>query len=266
MLEAFGIGLPITDAMEVQASSLAFATRRRQFCALGSVKGNIGHCGVAGGGAAAIKAALALSHRMIPPTINLRSPTREIPFPETPFRLQRELAPWDPECGVRRAGVTAWGGVGHNAHLVLEEPPPPAGPRREEGGPLVAVLSAMSEPALRAQRDRLARFVAAHPAVRLDDICFTLCVGRRAMAHRWASVVRTREELLEALTAPPRAAPGVEDPRTLGGLARAWSSGERVDWDHVYRDRGCGRVPLPGYPFERRRFCLGAGPGGRSSP
>ncbi|MGC0421805.1 beta-ketoacyl synthase N-terminal-like domain-containing protein [Embleya sp. AB8] len=278
MYEANGLGLPMTDELEVHAVGMAFG-KRTGTCSIGGVKGNVGHGGVVAGGFGAVKAALALYHRKLAPTINLTEVNRDLDFPATPFVPQLEPADWAPESGIRRAGVTAIAGGGYNAHLVLEEPPP--GARRAPevvGKPRLATLSALDDAALGRRRAQLRERLLADPELRLDDLCFSLNLGRRVMPRRWAAVVHSRAELIDALCADspggpagttataPRAdagsfrrtergiVPSGSDGSALSELAGAWVNGERVDFDFLHRGEAGHRVPLPTYPFRPRRF------------
>ncbi|QFR00442.1 type I polyketide synthase [Streptomyces phaeolivaceus] len=281
MYEANTFGLPITDGLEVRAAAMAYDGPTGTV-SLGSVKGNIGHAGVAAGGSGAIKAALALYHGQLVPTINLTEVNEELDLPHTPFAPQLEGADWKPAAGIRRAGVTALGGGGYNAHLVLEEPPVRRSREPETGAPRLVGLSARDERALAARRTALREWIARHPEARLDDICLSLNLGRRVMARRWAAVVSSKEELVEALTAgsgsrvaatsapvrqvdlsglrqtegglAPREAREARDEQTLRRLAVAWTQGLAVDLAALHKGDEAHRVPLPGYPFERRRF------------
>ncbi|MEU3369257.1 type I polyketide synthase [Streptomyces sp. NPDC006711] len=278
LYEANGLGLPMTDELEVHAASMAFG-KQTATTSIGGVKGNVGHGGVVSGGFGAMKAALALHHRTLPATINLTEVNQDLDFPSTPFVPQREGAPWEPESGIRRAGITSIGGGGYNAHLVLEEAPALA-PRAPEavGRPRLATLSALDDEALDQRRARLRKWLTAHPDQRLDDICYSLNLGRKVMARRWAAVVRSREELIAALSDDsPRgqatstaAAPHVDvdsfprgdhglvcagpDAGSLSALAAAWVTGERVDFGALHTGEASHRVPLPTYPFRPRRF------------
>lgn len=136
-VEAHGTATRIGDPIEVAALTRAFreSSDRRQFCALGSVKSNIGHLGAAAGIAYFIKIVLALEHRQIPPTLHFEQPNPLIDFAASPFRVPTALEDWDAGSGPRRAAVSAFGVGGTNAHVIVEEAPPapPApAPRQEE--------------------------------------------------------------------------------------------------------------------------------------
>jgi phthiocerol/phenolphthiocerol synthesis type-I polyketide synthase E len=278
MYEANGLGLPMTDELEVHAASMAFG-KQTATTSIGGVKGNVGHGGVVSGGFGAIKAALALYHKQLPMTINLTEVNQDIDFPSTPFVPQLEGADWEPEAGIRRAGITSIGGGGYNAHLLLEEAPTVTGRAPEhEGRARLATLSAMDDDALGRQRARLRAWLQADPELRLDDVCFSLNLGRKVMARRWAAVVRSRAELIAALAddtargpatttaAAPQADPGSFSPgdngivpsgtdaQALSDLAAAWVTGRQVDFDALHLGEASHRVPLPTYPFQPRRF------------
>ncbi len=184
-VEAHGTGTPLGDPIEIAALTKVFraATARRGFCAIGSVKTNIGHLDAASGVAGLIKATLALEHREIPPSLHFTVPNPRIDFAASPFFVNAELSPWPGGEAPRRAGVSSFGIGGTNAHLVLEEAPPaaPSGPSR----PLQLLpLSARSAVALEALTDRLAGHLAAHPDLCLADVAHTLQMGRRPLPHR----------------------------------------------------------------------------------
>ncbi len=203
-LEAHGSGTPVGDPIEVRALTKAFraSTRRTGFCAVGSVKTNVGHLDAAAGMAGLIKTVLALQHRQIPPSLNFSQPNPEIDFAATPFFVCTRLAPWLAENGPRRAGIMATGMGGTNAHVVLEEAPATV-PSPVTPGPKLLVLSARTETALAAAAENLRAFLESHPAVNLDDAAFTLQTGRRAMPHRRFVVATDREAASAALAAKP---------------------------------------------------------------
>ncbi|HZG06086.1 MAG TPA: type I polyketide synthase [Streptomyces sp.] len=278
MYEANGLGMPMTDELEVHAASMAFG-KQTGTTSIGGVKGNVGHGGVVSGGFGAMKAVMALYHKKLAATINLTEVNQDLDFPSTPFVPQLETADWEPESGIRRAGITSLGGGGYNAHLVLEEPPEAAERAPETGGrPRLATLSALDDETLARQRTRLKDWLEANPDLRLDDICFSLNLGRKVMPRRWAAVVRSRAELIAALSgdspgglatetaAAPRVAVdslphndnGIvqsgTDAQALFELAAAWVNGRQVDFDSLHVGEASHRVPLPTYPFRPRRF------------
>ncbi len=215
-VEAHATGTPLGDPIEVAALTQAFATDRRGYCALGSVKTNIGHCDVAAGIMGLIKTALALQHRQIPPTVHFQVPNPAIDFARTPFYVADRLLEWQAE--PRRAGVSAFGFGGTNAHVVLEEAPAPAVEPAATERPLhVLTLSARSESALRALARRYEARLA-EDDVRLADVCFTANTGRGLFKHRLAVVGASGSEVRAALGAyaVKSVAPGVVNGEVRG--------------------------------------------------
>ncbi len=201
-VEAHGTGTPLGDPVEVAALTRAFrmGTSRTGYCALGSVKTNIGHLDAAAGVAGLIKAALALTHREIPPSLHYRSPNPEIDFAGSPFYVNSALAEWKEGASPRRAGVSSFGMGGTNAHVVLEEAPPapPAGSHRAW---FLLPLSARTPKALESATGNLAARLAGEEDLCLADAAYTLQVGRRHFPQRRVVVCADRLEgarLLEA--------------------------------------------------------------------
>ncbi len=188
-VEAHGTATPLGDPIEVEALTRAFRekTQARGYCALGSIKSNIGHLTAAAGVAGLIKAALTLHHETIPPSLHFERPNPAIDFESSPFFVNAALRPWRRSDRPRRAAVSSFGVGGTNAHVVLEEAPllPPTEPAR---GPQVLVLSARSAPALSRMASALAARLETEPSTNLADAAWTLNVGREAFPHRIAVV------------------------------------------------------------------------------
>jgi nonribosomal peptide synthetase protein BlmVIII len=199
-VEAHGTGTTLGDPVEVEALTLAFrpGTRRRQFCALGSVKTNIGHLDAAAGIAGLIKTALVVRDGVIPASLHFRRPNPEIDFARTPFVVAARTAPWPVGAGPRRAGVSSFGIGGTNVHVVVEEPPAPPDrsrtPRREHA----LLLSARTAAALAVETAALAGHLRAHPDLDLPDVAATLA-RRRPLAHRRAVLGCNLGEMLRQL-------------------------------------------------------------------
>jgi acyl transferase domain-containing protein/thioesterase domain-containing protein len=210
-LEAHGTGTSLGDPIEVEALTRVFreTTDRTGFCALGSVKPNIGHLGAAAGMAGFIKAVLVLEHRLIPPVPHFQRPNPLIDLADGPFRVPTEPEEWQSGNGPRRAGVSAFGIGGTNAHVVVEEAPPAPErdrPVRRSGTPgarwQVLPLSARTPGALHGQCDRLARHLSDHPGADLAEVSHTLRTRRPAMPHRAAVVAENGRDAVEALGRP----------------------------------------------------------------
>ncbi|MCA1636566.1 MAG: type I polyketide synthase, partial [Acidobacteria bacterium] len=190
-VEAHGTGTVLGDPIEVAALTQAYRARtdRRQYCAIGSVKTNIGHLDAAAGVAGLIKTVLALRHRELPPSLHYREPNPKIDFAASPFYVNAELREWAGGETPRRAAVSSFGIGGTNAHAVLEE-----APAREASGQSrewqVLTLSAKSGRALEQMRGELSQRVAGVEARELADIAYTLQVGRKSFPHRYSVVCR----------------------------------------------------------------------------
>ncbi|NGO69801.1 type I polyketide synthase, partial [Streptomyces boncukensis] len=225
LIEAHGTGTPVGDPIEVSALARAFAldTDRTGFCALGSVKSNIGHLDAAAGIAGLLKAVLALEHRTVPPTLHYSTPNPHLALETTPFYVPTTTRHWEAAAHPRRAGVSSLGIGGTNAHVVLEEAPAPVPRTAAATAPAVSaegaddqllVLSARTPEALDALGERLARHLRDHPDHPdrpLSDVAHTLRTGRRPHPLRRAVVARDTAEAARALApgGPPRkAVPG----------------------------------------------------------
>ncbi|HVU68906.1 MAG TPA: type I polyketide synthase, partial [Ktedonobacteraceae bacterium] len=200
-VETHGTGTDLGDSLEIAALTRAFqaSTSRRQFCAIGSVKPNIGHTGTASGMASLIKAVMALKHRQIPPSLYFEQPNPNIDFARSPFKVNTALTAWQDAAQPRRAAVHSFGNGGTNAHVILEEAPGPDEADKDERGAHLLVLSARTASALDEQSRRLAEHLSAHPDLALADLAFTLQTSRACMKHRRALVCRSREEAIQAL-------------------------------------------------------------------
>jgi amino acid adenylation domain-containing protein len=202
-VEAHGTGTPLGDPIEVAALTKAFrgaGATGRQFCALGSVKSNFGHLDSAAGVAGLIKAALALHHGQLPPTLHFEQPNPKCDFANSPFFVSAQLRDWPRNGQPRRAGVSSFGIGGTNVHVVLEEGPLPAPrARHDEPSSALLVLSAKTPAALDAAAARLADHLATHPDEQLSDVAHTLQVGRQAFTHRRALVCADWDDAMAAL-------------------------------------------------------------------
>jgi acyl transferase domain-containing protein len=212
-VEAHGTGTFLGDPIEVAALTQAFRghTDRTGYCALGSVKSNIGHTDTAAGVASLIKAVLAMQHRQIPATLHFEQPNPSIDFAESPFYVNAQCVDWTAQDTPRRAGVSSLGVGGTNAHVVIEEAPPaPAAPaaRREQ----LLVLSARSDTALGDMAENLAAYLEASPDARLADVAYTLQAGRQEMPRRRFVVADSVAAAVAALRADDARSPVVEAP------------------------------------------------------
>ncbi len=202
-VEGHGTGTPIGDPIEVQALTNAFSQPLEAAgqCALGSVKSNIGHMGIASGIAGFIKTVLALHHKKRPGTLHFKRANPAIDFERTPFYVSAKTETWRSSTP-RRAGVNSLGIGGTNVHVILEEAPSRSDNLPTESPtelPNILPLSAMTPAALQQFADGMYDFLKLHPDVNLHDVAYTFQQGRRAFSARHALVFRDREELLSTL-------------------------------------------------------------------
>ncbi|HEX2188728.1 MAG TPA: beta-ketoacyl synthase N-terminal-like domain-containing protein [Longimicrobiaceae bacterium] len=275
-VEGHGSATPLGDQIELTALRKVFggAGRAPATLLLGSVKSNVGHCNAAAGVAGLVKTALALEHGVVPPTVHFTGCDARLELEGTPLYVSGSAEGWKVP-GPRRAGVSSFGLGGTNAHVVLEEPPAvaPSDPGAEWQ---LLVLSARSAPALRAARERLRAHLEAEPGLPLADVAYTLQVGRGQWEHRFAAVCRDAGDAARALEEggeaaivgqaagdasgrppaelPPSGASGAALRDALAALGREWTGGAPVDWAALHAGRRRLRVPLPLYPFERKRY------------
>ncbi|MGW1784018.1 SDR family NAD(P)-dependent oxidoreductase [Streptomyces sp. NPDC002143] len=266
LVEAHGTGTKLGDPIEFQALTRAFRkdTDKTGYCALGSVKTNLGHTQYAAGVAGIFKVLLGMKHERIPASLHFRKPNEAVRLDGSPFYLSTRTHPWPaPANGPRRGVVSSFGASGTNAHVVLEEPPAQAASRPPAPAHLV-VLSARSREQLTQQVARLAAHCRQETTLDCGDIAWTLTVGRAHFTHRFACVVRDREDLVQvlehglggprALTGEAKAIPAASAaPTDLTAVAELFVRGAELDFARLLpaKSHGLRRVSLPTYPFAR---------------
>ena len=201
-IETHGTGTYLGDPIEVGALTRVFqsSTTKKGFCALGSVKTNLGHLDAAAGVASLIKTVLAIKNKQLPPSLNYTKANPGIDFENSPFFVNTKLIDWKANGFPRRAGVSSFGIGGTNAHVVLEEA---VSSRVEHQGmdrPLhLMPLSAKSESALLNLARNYASFLKDKPGLPLPDACFSAGAGRTHFSHRLAVVAQSTPELQKRL-------------------------------------------------------------------
>jgi acyl transferase domain-containing protein len=206
-IEAHGTGTQMGDPIEVTALTKALDTGdlKNGRCAIGSVKGNVGHLDRAAGVAGFIKTALALKHRLIPPSLNYTEPNPKIDFQNSPFYVNTSLVKWETADVPRRAGISSLGFGGTNVHIILEEPPELAEELQEEKLKLperpykLLLLSARNQSALDEATGNLRAYLMQNENVSLDDLAYTLQVGRKDFEYRRALVCCDIQQAASAL-------------------------------------------------------------------
>jgi len=205
MMEAHGSGTPLGDGIELDALIQAFEanTEKKSFCALGSVKTNIGHTQNASGAAGIIKAVLALEHKQIPASLNCSNPSEKLGFDETPFYVNTFLTDWVEEDHTRRAGVSSFGLGGVNGHIVLEEAPEQKFECQDEMENVSETycLSARTQSALVTMIGNHIDYIKNHKGLNLKDAAITLKTGRMSFEYRVAVNFEDEESLLDGLEA-----------------------------------------------------------------
>ena len=198
-VEAHGTATALGDPIEIAALTQAFraTTHRKGFCALGSIKTNIGHLGSAAGVIGLIKVILAMKYKQMPASLHFETPNPNIDFEGSPFFVNRHLRDWTAPRPLR-AGVSSFGIGGTNVHVVLEEAPPQ---EASDGSRLcqLLILSAKTEGALQHASRNLAAYLKTYPDTNLADASYTLQVGRAAFPYRQISTCRTVEEAIASL-------------------------------------------------------------------
>ncbi|MCX7922787.1 MAG: phosphopantetheine-binding protein [Clostridia bacterium] len=202
-IEGHGTGTNLGDPIEISGLTKAFRsyTDKKQFCAVGSVKTNIGHLVTAGGVASLIKTVLSMQNKMLPPSLNFEEPNPKIDFMNTPFYVNNRLSKWEPDGFPMRAGVSSFGIGGTNAHVIVEEAPEME-PSGESNRPKqLVVMSAKTSTALDKMTSNMIEYIRKNPEADLADIAFTLHVGRRSFNHRRMVVCSDVSELAAKLEA-----------------------------------------------------------------
>ncbi|MBO2456942.1 type I polyketide synthase [Actinomadura violacea] len=254
VVEAHGTGTSLGDPIEAQALLATYGQERPEDRPLwlGSVKSNLGHTQQAAGIAGVMKVALALQHNELPRTLHADEPSPHVDWSTGHIRLLTEPMPWHANGHPRRAGVSAFGISGTNAHIILEEPPAPDPADVPEESPipvlteapLAWLVSGRTSAGLRAQARRLAEFVSARPGVAPVDVGWSLATTRTAFEHRAMVTGSGREELLTGLGA---VAAGESRPEVVSGVVPAGGAG-RVGF--VFAGQGSQRAGMAAGLYE----------------
>ncbi|MFC4086171.1 beta-ketoacyl synthase N-terminal-like domain-containing protein, partial [Amycolatopsis samaneae] len=220
-VDAHGTGTTLGDPIEARAIIASYGAGRAgdRPLWLGSVKSNLGHTQAAGGVASVIKMIMAMRYSLLPKTLHVDTPTPNVDWSAGTVRLLTEPVAWERGDGPRRAGISAFGISGTNAHVIIEEPPVEdteniesgEAPEGSPGGPVPLMISAGSADALRAQAARLLSLVDGPGAPGPLDLGFSLATGRAALGHRAVVVAEDLDEAVRGLRAVAAGenAPGV---------------------------------------------------------
>ncbi|MCC5604900.1 type I polyketide synthase [Nostoc favosum] len=199
-IEAHGTATPLGDPIEIKALTQAFraSTNKKGFCAIGSVKTNVGHLDTAAGITGLIKTVQALKHKQIPPSLHFEKPNPEIDFANSPFYVNTKLSEWKTNGSPKRAGVSSFGIGGTNAHVILEEAPVIEASSCSRPWQLL-LLSAKTSTALDAATAQLCAYLEQNPDISLADVAHTLQVGRRAFDYRRIVICHNIDDAVKSL-------------------------------------------------------------------
>ncbi|MFT4400843.1 SDR family NAD(P)-dependent oxidoreductase [Bacillus sp. SW14] len=290
-VEMHGTGTKQGDPIELEALSTVFKekTDKKQFCAIGSVKSNIGHTSAAAGVAGVQKVLLCMNQKTLVPTLNFTTPNEHFQFEHSPLYVNTELKPWESADGKpRRACVSSFGYSGTNAHIVIEEYQPEKRDDRliKQHHSTLFVLSAKKEQQLKAYAKEMKDFANSNEEINLEDMAYTLQTGREAMDYRLAFLADSKEAVIKALGDYVADVPNSSifsahvktkkseiklfetdhdakallqtwiEKKRLDKVAELWVKGLQVDWNGFYGDHKPRRISLPAYPFAEEYYWL----------
>nr|WP_162306290.1 SDR family NAD(P)-dependent oxidoreductase [Brevibacillus laterosporus] len=294
MVEAHGTGTKLGDPIEYKALTRAFNkySNEKNYCAIGSIKSNIGHLTFAAGVAGLIKILLSLQHKQIPPTLHYEKGNSNIEFEDSPFYVNTELTEWSVEPNMKRnAAISSFGFSGTNAHMVIEEAPLLSKPTTPKPGYLIT-LSARTLDQLHQQVERLIQYCETEGQIDYGNMSYTLIMGRKHFNHRLACVVHERNELVNVLKtwlekgeAPDVYASALSKKgqqeqiamkqygnecirnvndetdanvyvERLSTLASLYTQGYELEFEKMFSQHHYSRIPLPTYPFAKERYWI----------
>ncbi len=201
-IEAHGTGTSIGDPIEIEGLKKAFNSNKKNVCAVGSVKSNIGHLNAAAGVAGFIKTVLALRHKQIPQSLHFSKPNPKLDIEDSPFFIQNKLSEWKKNGSPLLAGVSSFGIGGTNAHILLQEAPEHqlCGNNPKEANHNLLLLSAHTKEALDKRTGDLLSFLSENEHIHLEDVAYTLQVGRRSFDYKRAIICTDKEEAIRLLS------------------------------------------------------------------
>ncbi len=291
-VEAHGTASKLGDHIEFDAMAEAFReyTDKTQYCAIGSVRTNIGHSVASACISSVIKVLMGLKYKQIPPSLNFETANEYIKFDKSPFYVPTALRDWQAaQDGKRRACINAFALSGTNAHAVIEEFIDADREAEKLNEPLLFVLSAKNQARLQAYAGDMSEFLQRHAELALADIAYTLQTRRMPMDVRLAFSAASMTELCAKLSAyhdNPQAGGGLYSGNVRQGkklysqlfagatgddfiklamqrrewsrLAQLWVNGAKIDWRPLYENSAARHVSLPTYPFAEKAFWVAA--------
>jgi len=270
-IEAHGTGTLLGDPIEVRGLQEAFEfyTEDKQFCAIGSVKSNIGHLESAAGISQLTKVLLQMQHKKLVPSLHTEVLNPYIDFKQTPFFVQQKLEDWQPKSGyLRRAGISSFGAGGTNIHLIVEEFPIELDVKKIENFqiPFIFLLSAVNQEQLREYAHQAQSYLVNKKNTLTQDefsqwlinICYTSQVGRESFNHRLGIIAKDYNDLLKKLTMYLDETNILPQKLWLEHelytpLIERWVKGENIKWHEIYSAYKPQIVSFITYPFAKRR-------------
>ncbi|WP_256524085.1 SDR family NAD(P)-dependent oxidoreductase [Aquimarina sp. EL_43] len=295
LVEAHGTGTKLGDPIEVEALVESFTryTSEKAYCALGSVKSNIGHCLMAAGVAGVIKLLMSLKYKKLPPTINFENLNEHISIENSPFYVNTQLKDWQVEQDQQRqAAISSFGFSGTNAHMVISEynsaETNTLNSKSNQDTGYVFPLSAKTEEQLKQKAvDILAYLNKQEQSCDLDQVAYTMQIGRMEMEYRLGVVASTQDQLVEKLNGYIEGKKRTQDTfvgkaknnettislfsndtdlqetidkwiqqKKLSNLIKLWVEGYDLDWNKLYGKVKPQRIQLPLYPFAKERYWI----------
>ncbi len=282
-VEAHGTGTPLGDPIEVKGLMESFnQVKDKDYCALGSVKSNMGHALAAAGISGLIKVILALKHQQIPPLALFKELNEYIDLSTSPFFIPTQAQDWlIKDNKSRRAAVNSFGFSGTNAHVVVEEYQSIKNDPFLTDQPCILILSAKKETQLAMQAKNLKKFLLKNKTVNLSDVAYTLQIGREPMEKRLAFIAKDLDECLAKIDAYIAGnfdsiykgssnkqqlkfllegeagalfIDKVLSTNQITTLAQLWVNGIDIDWHLLYPDQKPAKISLPTYPFEQKSY------------
>ncbi|RZL06075.1 MAG: type I polyketide synthase, partial [Pedobacter sp.] len=297
LIEAHGTGTKLGDPIEIEGLTESFKkyTQNKHYCALGSVKSNIGHCLTAAGMSGFIKLMLALQHKKLPPTIHFEKLNEHIGLDNTPFYVNSKLQHWDLNGAEKRqAAVSSFGFSGTNAHVVVAEyvnvDAREPSSVITQNGKFIIPLSAKNNEQLQQKAADLLKFIQANEPINFLNLAYTLQVGRDAMEERLGFLVSSVDQLASKISAYIKGEKDIEDvyqgqvksnkagmsiisqdddmretiinkwinTNRLSKVLDLWVKGLEFDWSKLYGTIKPQRITLPNYPFAKERYWIDA--------
>ncbi|NRT80596.1 beta-ketoacyl synthase N-terminal-like domain-containing protein [Clostridium beijerinckii] len=274
-IECHGTGTNLGDPMEIIGITNAFKkfTNKKQFCAIGSVKSNIGHLDAVSGAASLIKAILSLQRKTILSSINFDVPNNKILFEDSPLYFANQKSEWKKELGLRRCGISSFGFSGTNCHMVLEEAPSEGNKNYEEDKLNLFTLSAKSIESLWRGIKENHKYLNKHNDINVSNLCYTCNVCRNHYKYRIGIIASNINDItnklaeiiqygFDKLEENQKNRIKIEDKRlideyinkdnakVLEKLRVYYENGYDISWNIIYKDKKYSKVSMPTYMFE----------------